>query len=689
MVTPSSHEEPVRKAEVPQTVPIAPPPSQLLSSLAPTPQKAIKQESCPDVVDKGDTQPISVPTPIPVPIKTTPSSSVPATEASKAETKPLPELSGTSASKEAFWVQSALPSSPKISLPKDKYTNQAISDTSTTPMIKAPRRQKWDWRGITAPTEFIFDNWAKWVVRVLAILFVYLDFPYGCFRFYNIGTCAAGCMFFALSFKKRIALVCAWAFALWGSVAFFWESVVLYLWRGWGAVLWPVWIFVEGSCFLLFLVSLIAKNKRIQNSSLWILCAIVLIRILNFPVCLYDPRISIFDILRCVFFIAICSCMIFATHRQVWWQERLLQLDNIRVSTKTSGKDVLVDAPEYKYLKFFVPCCWGAVALVLVIAIVGFTVTVEINTGWRHKVRLFTMLSFISGNSDNAWWQYWLLVLIECLHIGTAALYASSVLSTLQSNAAIVESLHLYRTERNEVLNGLGLFIKFIGFVIALICLFACIAFFNEWDEDGIGLVLMCIIAGGALTIATYGWGSIFCAQAWNEGIAKQAIKAIQDDKAKKHLEQEQADQTQSKQKRFHQARDRREAECIHCRLKLALRYRELAIQVGAGTMCPDILVEGDCARDKAIKESVFEVADDCCTVAKTAYRNACVSGADKMSQSYADIAKTAFLQRKWQEAKSAAKEALAFDPVNAEAARIIRKTFWKRGGKTAKAGKS
>ncbi len=527
-------------------------------------------------------------------------------------------------------------------------------------------------------------------------------FAYLCIRTYNeqfyslhIGhfwPCAVGCMIVALSFDKRFAVVASWIFAIIGIVAFFSLGANPKWWWGYygSKPLWRTLAFANGLCLLLFLASHIAKKKWLQNCAIWSFCLCNLL-IGFFAV---KTRSTFGSDQRYIFvLLAACGCMTFFTHRRAWWQERLFQLDAIREPRKPSRDDVLIEAPEYKFLKFFVPCCWVAVALVLLVALVGFTVTVEIDSGWSsHKVRLFTMLSFISGNSDNAWWQYWLVVLVECIHIGAAALYASSVLATLQSNAAIAEFLQLDGKDQNGCLDSLGWFTKFIAFIIALICVFACIASVNEGVGEAIGLMLIFIIAGGALSIATYGWGSIFCAQAWNEKVAEQTMRSAQDEATLEQAKRDLPELKLAKQERAQREWMRRGTEHIDIRVKNALAYRELAILIGADSMCPDILSTGDDARDKAVlecKDSSFDSADACCTEAKAAYRNACITGADKLARVYADMAKTAFVKGKWQEARSAAEEALDFDSVNADASRIVRKTFWKKGATTANARKS
>lgn len=157
--------------------------------------------------------------------------------------------------------------------------------------------------------------------------------------------------------------------------------------------------------------------------------------------------------------------------------------------------------PERRFLKVFIPYCRCAIGIVIILALV----------------------LFLGGSDDIPreilafGWAFWLFVLGFCLKFWMDARYAGSVLATLEYNASLLKRVHAKCNQKNEALDSIGFFAKFLGTIIGVVTLIGIIL---SLLQGGWGFTLAFLGVGGSLFMGYWGRGSICCAQAWNEEVA-------------------------------------------------------------------------------------------------------------------------------------------------------------------------
>ena len=271
-------------------------------------------------------------------------------------------------------------------------------------------------------------------------------------------------------------------------------------------------------------------------------------------------------------------------------------------------------------------------------------------------VRLFELVPLFSGNA----WIYWSWVAGWSFCIMVTAIYSASVERTANCHLAHLESRGAVRVERNGALHVCGIACKVVGVLLAVASvawvLLAVASLVDPGMEISQGetvLGIVCLLCGA---VWQWGWGSMFCAQAWNEGAAQRILSGAQSEGGRRGLATKKV-------------------------LSTLDAYRALAIELGADAVGVGALERGDAEVRKLLenKDVSQDAAQRTGREAAASYRKACEKGALAKAASLAEESRRAYGQRQWKEAFLRAEEALYFAPSDPGMVRLRMQTWWKK----------
>lgn len=481
------------------------------------------------------------------------------------------------------------------------------------------------------PYLFVSGTWDKWLFRGGAVLMALwflvpifsfssltLRFEVGWWRI--LGWFLVGLLpiaFLALSFAKRSAIWMTWGVEVLVCIGMI-ISLTYRLRNDW-----PIMPTLVGICLVVVLAISHACTQKWFHAIAWLIYLGFFAASENIiPACILGVLTLLF-----------ISCM----RRKPEWLGRLDALDRKLDWVYASGG-------EWKFFKFFSVFCWCALAFSLVAALIFFFAETEIGTGWYSRtVRLYKMVPLFSGDA----WNYWNWVVGWCSWIAVAAIYSASVARMTKCHMDHLEAWAPVAVERNIGLHVWGTICKGTGLLVAVASLVMLFTQLSEGEEVPAMVYLAYLVFGGIAAVCGWGWGSIFCTQAWNEGAAERILRGFPSEDGDSGLNTR-----------------------TQLLPSILDAYRSLAIELGADTAGSGDLERGD-AEAKA--------APRMCRDAAASYRNACEKGALAKAAAFAEESRRAYGQRQWKEAFLLAEKALDFAPSDPGMVRLRMQTWWRK----------
>jgi hypothetical protein len=664
-----SRKEPVLKVEVPSTTPIAPPLSAVPSRSSPIPPELASPTIASDF-DKAETQPISISSAIPSPTSGVASATAnPSADSTKAETKPLPELSRTDGGNSEKPLTQECISKRYEAVSHSSVLTQELADTPPPVFKKIGLFQSLLQKLRDAGLHF--GRCEKWLFRIFCFVATIglwaISFLVGStLTFYGVlDNIPLMWLLFSIPFGLAGFSLTTGKQRCYGFSLFLMACLPILLWRMLGFDFYPFkWLLWSWIGFWMFHI-LEWRLMRAIMAWLWIgIAGFMTVERVSYSRFWYDDGL--------LFNVSLFGMMILVVFRSkfyaVW--EKHLETEEKTIGecgfvlkkmdgAKKANVDDVRHVPEERYLKFFVAFCFVAIPILFCLAFVMSLMRSDVP---RFMEELLGVVI----------WCY----LGGCVQLWLTALCAKAVLRTSSNNGRNLAALQVHWRGRAMGPYTAGICWKIIGGILGVAAMVIMVFWCNE--KDGwIAGVLFGLIGFGTLALQCWCLGSICCAYSWNEWAAGEISRGLE---------------ILKNGATFERLPVAWRLDCLKKWMDALARCREMAVQTGAETSSTGLLAKGDEALRACEAALANEVAGELrarCEEATVSYREACITGASATARRLAEEAKVAASQGKWMDARTAASAALKLAPKNAVARRVYRKAFWKRGSKTAKVRKS